>query len=174
MRGGYDIICADPPWKFASNSDAKPGRNARRHYDCMTAEQLAALPVADWAAKNSLLFLWVTVPWLEKAMDIARGWEFRYVSHGVWDKGAISTGYWFRNQHEPVLLYRRGRFPWPGTAPFPTSIITAPRREHSRKPDELQDRIDAVWPDASKLELFGRRERPGWTAWGNDVGRFSA
>lgn len=168
----YDIIVSDPPWKFASNSAAKPGRNAMRHYDCMPDAEIAALPVAEWAAPNALLFMWTTAPMLARSMPILSAWGFKYVSSLIWDKGRIGTGFWVRNRHEIVLMGKRGKFPCPRSAPFADSIIASPRREHSRKPDELQDRIDAVWPAQTKLELFARQSRLGWDAWGNQTTKF--
>lgn len=168
-QGPWDIIVADPPWLLMSNSDSRPGRNARRHYPCMRDGEIAALPVPDVAARDALLFLWVTAPMLERAMQIPPQWGFRYATHLIWTKDKRGTGHWARNRHEPVLIYRRGAFPCPSPAPFTDSVFFARRRQHSRKPDRLQDRIDEVWPDARKLEMFARRTRPGWTCWGNEA-----
>ena len=168
-----DILVIDPPWKFASNSESKPGRNAMRHYPCMTDDQIKALPIADLMSPNALLFVWVTVPMLERAMDVARAWKAgRYVSNLTWQKSRIGNGFWIRNRHEHVLLYRRGKFPCPSPAPFGDSVIVSPTREHSRKPDELQARIDEVWPDAVKLEMFARQEWPDWYSWGNQRDKY--
>lgn len=172
MGSPYDIVLADPPWRFASNSAAKPGRNAMRHYPCMSVPEIAALPVADWIARDALLFLWVTVPFLDHGLDVMRAWGFRYVSQLVWVKHKAGTGFWVRNRHEPVLIGRRGRFPCTRPAPFADSVIEAPAREHSRKPEALQDAIEAAWPDSARLEMFARRKRAGWAAWGNQVGKF--
>jgi len=168
------IIVADPPWRFASNSAAKPGRNARKHYSCMTDAEIAALPVRDLADKSSLLFMWTTAPMLARSMPIIDAWGFKYVSSIVWVKSRIATGYWVRNRHEIVLVAKRGAFPCPRPAPFPDSVINAPQQEHSRKPEALQDRIDAIWPDHHKLEMFARRTRPGWQVWGNETAKFAA
>jgi N6-adenosine-specific RNA methylase IME4 len=169
--GPFDIIVMDPPWHFASNSAAKPGRNARRHYPTMRDDELRALGVADLAARTCLLFMWCTAPMLRRAIDIPESWGFRYLTERVWIKQRLATGYWVRGRHEPCLLYKRGRFPCPRPAPF-VSLIEGAQREHSRKPEVLQDEIDRLWPEARKLEMFARRARPGWTAWGNDTGKF--
>lgn len=174
MTGPFDIIVADPPWKFSSNSKAKPGRNAMRHYDCMTDAEIKNLPVADWAAPNCLLFMWVTAPMLRRAIEIPESWGFRYVSEMMWAKERIGTGFWVRNRHEPILIYKRGKFPCPKPAPFPDSIISGQQREHSRKPDRLQEEIDRIWPNACKLEMFARQERAGWHAFGNQTDKFGA
>ena len=172
VPNGWDVIIADPPWRFASNSADKPGRNARRHYDCMTVEQIAQMPVREIAAPSALLLLWVTVPFEHRASEVIEAWGFKPKSRLVWVKQRIATGYWARNQHEPCIIATRGRFPCPRPALFPTSIIQGAQREHSRKPEWVHDQIDARLPDASKLELFARRPREGWTVWGNQVGRF--
>ena len=167
----FDVIVADPPWRFASNSAAKPDRNPRRHYPTMSVEEIAALPVQEVAAQSALLLLWVTGPLREATMSVPRAWGFRYESELVWDKGRIGTGYWTRGQHETLLICTRGRFPCPRPL-FPSSILRAPRREHSRKPDEVQERLDELYGDLARLELFARRERPGWTAWGDQTTLF--
>jgi N6-adenosine-specific RNA methylase IME4 len=166
------IIVIDPPWRFASNSAAKPGRNAMRHYPCMTDAEIAALPVGEWAAKDALLFMWTTSPMLARSIGIPTAWGFRYVSQLVWVKSRIGTGFWARNRHELVLIYKRGKFACPRPAPFPDSVISEPQRQHSRKPEALQDRIDAAWPDLPKIEVFARQSRPGWVAWGNETQKF--
>lgn len=170
---GHQIIVADPPWKFSSNSEKKPGRNAMRHYPCMTDAEIAALPVAEWADSAAMLFMWTTAPMLARSLPILDAWGFRYVSQLIWDKGRIGTGFWVRNRHEIVLVAKRGKFPCPRPAPFPDSVIVAPAREHSRKPEALQDRIDEVWPDHRRLEMFARGQRPGWDVFGNETDKFT-
>lgn len=171
---GYQIIVADPPWRFSSNSERKPGRNAMRHYPCMRDDEIAALPVPDWSARDAMLFMWTTAPMLARSMPILGAWGFKYVSQLVWVKDRIGTGFWARNRHEIVLIGKRGKFSCPRPAPFADSVIIGQQREHSRKPDALQDQIDLAWPDARRLEMFARRQRAGWDAWGNDTERFSA
>lgn len=170
--GPFDVIYADPPWRFASNSDAKPGRNARRHYSCMSLDEICEMPIKQIAARDTLLLMWVTVPFAHLADQVIRSWGFRTKSQLVWVKQRIATGYWARNQHEPCIIATRGRFPCPSPALFPTSIIPGIQREHSRKPDWVQDTVDARLPDARKLELFARRPRKGWIVWGNDTEKF--
>lgn len=187
----FDIIVMDPPWKFSSNSKTNPGRNAMRHYDCMTDAEIAKLPVPLWAKRDSLLFMWTTVPMLRRSILIPEAWGFKYVSGLDWPKNRIGTGFWVRNRHEHCLIYKRGTgAPRPvklnpdGTpkldqrgrpirvAPFHDSIIAGDQREHSRKPDSLQDRIDEVWASERKLEVFARQRRLGWSAWGNQIDKF--
>jgi N6-adenosine-specific RNA methylase IME4 len=171
--GPWDVIVADPPWRFASNSDARPGRNARRHYPTMTTDEIAAMPVAGLASPRALLLLWATSPMLPQALEVMAAWRFRYVSQVVWVKHRIGTGYWVRNRHELLLIGRRPGTPCPRPL-FTDSVYVAPTREHSRKPDGLFPLIDAAMPaDFRRIELFARVERPGWTAWGNDTDHFA-
>lgn len=170
--GPYDLVLADPAWKFSSNSAANPGRNPQRHYACIATADILALPVRAIAARDSLLFLWVTSPFLKIGLDVVEAWGFKYVSSLCWPKQRIGTGYWVRGKHEMVLIGKRGKFPAPKPAMFPTSLIPGTQREHSRKPDWLQDVIDEKLPDARKLELFARQQRPGWKSWGNETEKF--
>lgn len=172
--GPFDVILADPPWRFASNSAANPGRNVSRHYPTMTVEEICALPVASIAAPSALLLLWITVPLAHRAEEVVRAWGFRTKSQLVWVKDRIGTGYWARNQHEPLIVATRGRFPCPKPALFPSSVIPGVRREHSRKPEWPQEQIDRRLPDTRRLELFARRPREGWTVWGNETTKFDA
>ena len=171
-RALYDIVLADAPHKFSSNSQGKPGRNAMRHYACMTDAEIADIPVKEWVKPDALLLYWTTAPMLERSLPQLGAWGFRYVSQLVWVKERIGTGFWVRNRHEIVLIGKRGKFPCPRPAPFPDSVITGQQRQHSRKPDRLHEMIDAAWPDLRKLELFSREDRPGWDAWGNETGKF--
>ena len=171
--GGFDLILADPPWHFASNSAARPGRNARRHYPTMTVQQIAALPVAEIAAKPALLLMWITAPFLYHGTQVLDAWGFRYVSHAIWVKDRIGTGYWARNRHELLIIAKRGAFPCPKPALFPDSVIEGQQREHSRKPDAVHAIIDARLGHLRRLEMFARQPRPGWTVWGNETGKFT-
>jgi N6-adenosine-specific RNA methylase IME4 len=169
----HQIVLADPPWRFASNSDAKPGKNARGHYPCMRLEDIAAIDVKSMASRDALLFMWVTVPFARLAFDVMDAWGFTYKSQVVWIKDRIATGYWARNRHEMVYIGRRGKFPCPRPAMFPDSVMQGQQRQHSRKPDALHDAIDAAFPNASKIEMFARERRHGWSAWGNEVDKFA-
>lgn len=172
LKGPYSVVLADPPWAFSGNSIVNPGRNVRRHYPTLPIEALEQLPVQEIVASDALLYMWVTAPMAELAFRVVRAWGFKYKTQLVWQKDRISTGYWVRGRHEPVYLCTRGSFRCPPKAPHPDSIIEAPRREHSRKPELLVDQIDKAFPGHRKVELFARRRRDGWDSWGNDVDKF--
>jgi N6-adenosine-specific RNA methylase IME4 len=169
--GPFSVILADPPWRFASNSKAKPGRNAMRHYPTMPTAEICALPVP--AAKDAVLLLWATSPMLTQALEVMVAWGFRYKSQAVWVKSRIATGYWARNRHELLLIGTRGLIPCPKPTLFPDSVIEAPTREHSRKPDIVRERIEAAFPMHRKLEMFARSQREGWAAFGNEINKFN-
>lgn len=168
------IIFADPAWRFASNSAAKPGRNAMRHYKTMTDAEICAMPVKEWSEKDAMLFMWTTAPMMARSMPVLGAWGFKYISQVIWEKSRISTGYWARNRHEILIIAKRGKFPCPKPTLFPDSVFKHPTREHSRKPEYFQDRIDEVWPDHTKLELNARRPREGWMIWGDETDKFEA
>jgi N6-adenosine-specific RNA methylase IME4 len=145
-------------------------RAASNHYAVMDLADICCLPVADYlAARDAALFMWTTAPFLQKAFDVLAAWGFKYSSNLVWAKDKCGTGYWCRNQHEHLLIGRRGKFRAPQPADRPSSIIQAPRREHSRKPDEIYSIIERAYPELPKIELFARHARPGWIAWGDEA-----
>jgi len=180
----YKVIYADPPWMFATYSAKGRGRCADVHYNVMGSEALAGLPVAEWADDNCILLMWATDPLLPQAFELIRAWGFTYKTVGFyWAKlnrsasGSAMTersfftglGYWTRANVEQCLLATRGK-PKRRGRDVPR-LVVAPRREHSRKPDEVYDRIERL-ADGPYLEMFARTRRPGWDSWGNQVGLF--
>ena len=164
----YPLILADPPWKFKVY-DAESGLDsaADAHYPTMETTDIAALEIP--AAQHCILFLWSTVPHLPEALQVMASWGFEYKSNFVWVKDRAGLGYRVRNQHEHLLIGIRGDIPTPLPAVTPSSVIQAPRREHSRKPDEAYELIERMYPELPKIELFARNSRPGWDAWGNQA-----
>jgi N6-adenosine-specific RNA methylase IME4 len=167
----YPVILADPLWKFEAY-DAESGmeRAAETHYPTLTIDEICALPVADLATPDAALFLWCTSPHLPDALRVVESWDFTYRTNAVWVKqGSPGLGYWVRNQHEILLIAARGNMRPPLESDRPPSVIHAPRREHSRKPDEAYEIIERMYPDLPKIELFARSRRPGWSCWGNEI-----
>jgi N6-adenosine-specific RNA methylase IME4 len=163
----FGVIYADPPYKFQFvESRFKAVEN---HYATMTFDMLAALPVSSLAADDSVLLLWAPAAILEQALQLVSRWGFTYRSCAVWVKDKIGMGYYFRNQHEHLLIAVKGNPPVPRPENRRSSVITAPRTEHSRKPDEVYELIERMYPNFSKIELFARQARKGWTAWGNQA-----
>jgi N6-adenosine-specific RNA methylase IME4 len=190
QAGHYRVIYADPPWRFATYSDKGKGRSAEAHYDCLSIDDIKTFPVAAWAAPDAALLLWATDPLLPRALEVIEAWGFTYKTVGLyWVKlnkaagarrssdGPLLTerdfftglGFWTRANPEPCLLATRGH-PKRSAGDVPKLLI-APRREHSRKPDEAYDRIERLLP-GPYLELFARRSRPGWDRFGDQEALF--
>lgn len=176
--GPFGTILADPPWSFRtwSGKTGTPHRTANDHYGTVGATDLSAIPVASVAAADAALFLWVVSSHVDQAFDLAKAWGFSFKTLGpVWQKTTnsgipkIGMGYWFRQQVEICLMFTRGKPQ--RLSKGVRQLIVAPRREHSRKPDEQYERIEAL-VGGPYLELFARSARPGWSAWGNEVGKF--
>lgn len=188
-RGKYRAIYADPPWHFqawASPPYGK-GRAAESKYDTMTEAELAAMPVADLAAEDCVLFMWACWPMIEQAFRTIAAWDFKFKTCGFcWVKADATQiqmfdeemtpdmllGYWTRSNSEVCLLATRGK-PKRRAADIRQAII-APRREHSRKPDGIHERIERLVA-GPYVELFARESsRPGWDFWGNQTDKFNA
>lgn len=182
----FRVISADPPWLFRSNSGGAPGRNARKHYDCMKPAEIAALPVGDLAQDDCALFMWITGPMLALGvhLPIMKAWGFEPSGMGfVWIKLnpnaaslfvlltdlAMGGGFTTRKNAEFCLIGRRGHSVRRSASVH--EVIIEPRREHSRKPEQFYDRVEK-YSAGPYLDMFSRQARPGWSAWGNEVGKF--
>jgi N6-adenosine-specific RNA methylase IME4 len=164
----WPILFADPPYRYEHPTFGS-SRDIEERYPAMTLEQICALPVSQIAMDNALLFLFVPPPILEQGLEIGRAWGFQYRTGLVWDKISVGMGNYVRQQHEHLLIFRRGDFPTPEPALRPASIFRVPRREHSRKPDEAYELIERMYPGLPRIELFARRARPTWDRWGNEA-----
>ena len=195
QAGQYRVIYADPPWRFATFSDKGKGRSPEAHYDCLSIDEIKAIPVRQWAADDAVLLLWGTDPLLPRALEVIEAWGFTYKTVGFywvklnrsaarrWSPDLIDghrplfterdfftgLGFWTRANPEPCLLATRGR-PRRRAGDVP-KLLLAPRREHSRKPEEAYGRIERLLP-GPYLELFARQSRPGWDSFGNQPGLF--
>src|SRR5438067_13193928 len=128
----------------------------------MTLDEIAALPVGDLLTENGFVWLWTTNAFLEEAKHIAaESWGLRYENMLTWGKDKPGTGQRLRGQTEHCLLYSRGNPLFIEGAH--STLLLAPGREHSRKPDAFYSLVDDTCP-GSKLELFARQRRPGWAA----------
>lgn len=188
VDGGFRVVLADPPWSFRSWSDKGKNRApdamvrqkglAERHYPTMELGSIKALPVADTAASDSALFLWSVDCMLPEALEVGKAWGFKFKTCAfTWAKQTrlgrrwhIGLGYWTRGNTEQCLLFTRGA-PKRRSASV-RQLIVSPRREHSRKPDEQYDRIEALLP-GPYLEMFARNTRQGWHSWWNQTNRFT-
>lgn len=163
----FGVILADPEWPFdVWSEETGQDRAAANHYPTSTMEVIKSRPVADIAADECVLGLWATVPKLPAALDVMRGWGFTYVSQIVWVKDRIGIGYWFRNNHEILLIGKKGAPPKPADGTQWRSAIEAPRAAHSEKPDFQYEFFETFFAGLPAIELNARRARKGWRAWG--------
>jgi N6-adenosine-specific RNA methylase IME4 len=165
----YPIIYADPPWRYENPPIGSQSRAIENHYPTMGLEEICALPVAALAFDDALLFLWATAPKLYECMKVIDAWGFDYRTCLVWDKEKIGMGYYARNQHELLLIAKRGDIPPPAEGSQHSSVYREARGEHSAKPVFYYEMIEAAYPQLPKIELFSRSPRFGWAAWGNQA-----
>lgn len=171
----YNIIYGDPPWSFRTYSDKGKQRSADMHYPTMSKKAIQDLPIKNLAAKDCVLLLWVTYPTLEEALELIKKWGFKYQTCGFsWikenkraDTDFMGMGYWTRSNNEICLLATRGK-PKRVSASV-RQVIRSKIREHSRKPDEIRQRIVDLLGDLPRIELFARQKHEGWDCWGNEV-----
>ena len=171
----YNIIYADPPWRFSVFSDKGNNRSPSKHYNVMRLTDILDLPVNNLADENCVLFLWATYPMLPEAIRTIKDWGFEYKTVGfTWvkknkkaDSWFWGMGYWTRANPEICLLATKGNPKRISKSVH--SVIDAKIMEHSKKPDEIRDRIIQLCGDLPKIELFARQRVEGWDCWGNEV-----
>ncbi len=174
----FGCIVADPPWPEYGGGKIK--RGADRHYRLMKVEEIASLPVRAVAAADSHLYLWTTNNYLERAFEVVRAWDFKYITTITWRKlGRQGLGQYFRGTTEHVLFCRRGCPPYrtredgkraQGLTDFEDGAYFDEERPgvHSRKPTKIHEWAEMISP-GPRLELFARTGRPGWEAWGDEA-----
>lgn len=182
--GSYRVIYADPPWSFATYSAKGKGRSPEAHYRCMDFAEIKRIPVADWAAEDCILLLWVTDPLLPRGLELLDAWGFTYKTVGFYwaklnrraDRSAIDErsfftglGFWTRANVEQCLLATRGKPK--RLAKDVRRLVVSPRREHSRKPDEIRSMIERL-AAGPYLEMFARSRCLGWDVWGGEPDKF--
>lgn len=163
----YPVIYADPPWRYENPPIGASNRSIENHYPTMTLDEICAMPVAEMAAPDAMLYLWATAPKLEECFAVIKAWGFEYRTHMVWDKEKIGMGYHARNQHELLLICKRGQIPPPAPGTQPSSVYREAREAHSAKPAFFYEMIEGAYPNLPKIELFCRSPREGWAVWGN-------
>jgi N6-adenosine-specific RNA methylase IME4 len=176
----FGTILADPPWQFMNRTGKMAPEHKRlARYSTMTTDEIAALPIGDHAAETSHLYLWVPNALLPEGLRVMQAWGFAYKSNIVWYKtrkdggpDGRGVGFYFRNVTELLLFGVKGKNARTREAGRrQVNIIPSRKREHSRKPDEAYDLIEAC-SAGPYLELFARGTRPGWTAWGNQADEY--
>ena len=172
----YDVIYADPPWKFLTYSEKGKGRSAERYYPTMAKEDIQNLPVKRISAKDSVLFLWVTAPCLIEGLELIKAWGFTYktvaftwVKHNKRnDKPFMGLGYYTRANAEYCLIATKGKVVKRQSRSV-SSVIISHIERHSKKPDEVRKRIVELYGDRPRIELFARDIEDGWDCFGNEV-----
>ena len=164
--GEFDLIYADPPWQYDFSETVE--REIENQYPTMTVDEICGLEVPS--ADKAVLFLWATAPKLLEALSVMKAWGFVYKTHAIWDKQIIGMGYWFRGQHELLLVGTKGGFSPPLPAFRHSSVFSVRRGEHSAKPEEVAVCLEGMFPGARRLEMFARVDRVGWVTWGDHTG----
>ena len=165
-EGTFEIIYCDPPWKH--NIEESASRRIDNHYPVMELQDICNMKLPT-VADNALLLMWSTAPHLPEALKVIEKWGFEYKTNAVWDKEKIGMGYWFRGQHELLLLATKGVFNTPLPANRTSSVYREKRGQHSKKPNYYYQWIEKCFSDRTKVELFARQKYDdSWEVWGNE------
>jgi len=176
LRGTFGTLYCDPPWRFQNRTGKMAPEHRRLHrYRTLTLGEIAALPVAKHARNPSHLYLWVPNALLEEGLQVMRAWGFTYKTNIVWFKirkdggpDGRGVGFYFRNVTELLLFGVKGTMRTLKPGRTQVNLLAARKREHSRKPAQMYDIIQACSP-GPYLELFAREPIEGWTTWGDEL-----
>ncbi|BAY20100.1 adenine-specific DNA methyltransferase DmnA (plasmid) [Anabaenopsis circularis NIES-21] len=181
LQGQYQCIVIDPPWFYRLRNQDKTHRN-RIPYQPMRIEEILALPIGELCDRSGcVLFLWFTNNHMIEASQCLQTWGFDLKTILTWEKVTkdgtkthLGTGHWLRNCTEHCALAVRGNVKaFAGrTLTNESTIIHAPRREHSRKPEPFFELVEKLCPELTKLEMFARSSRDGWDCWGDQADKF--
>jgi N6-adenosine-specific RNA methylase IME4 len=174
----FGVIVADPPWKFNDKLkyDGKVIRGVDQMYPTLDISQIKKLPLGAVADDNCIMALWVPSAFLEAGLEVMNCWGFDYRQLWIWGKTskndptklAFGMGRLGRNCHEPCLIGVKGKYTKFLENHSQRNLLMHPPLKHSQKPEALQDSLELMFPQWNKLELFARRDRPGWTCVGNE------
>jgi N6-adenosine-specific RNA methylase IME4 len=167
--GKYRVIYADPPWQY-SNSMPSYVTTPANYYPLMSIDELCAMPVKELAEDNAVLFLWVTVPMMQEALEVIEAWGFEYKTNIIWDKIKHNMGHYFSVRHELLYICTRGSC-LPDTPKLYDSVQTIERTEHSAKPELFREIIDTIYPYGKRIELFARQQIKNWETYGNQLSK---
>lgn len=162
--GTFSVVYADPPWDYMGELAVG--------YPCMSVREICEMPVPDICTDDAVLFMWCSSSLLPDALEVVKAWGFTFKTSAVWDKQVAGQGAYFRQAHEVLMIGIKGNVPEVPFSARPASVLKYPRMEHSRKPTELYQIIDDMYPELRKVELFCRGEpkkaQGDWTGWGNE------
>jgi N6-adenosine-specific RNA methylase IME4 len=177
----YNIIYADPPWHYGSksainNSSGKTIKPLNAHYNTMTLNQLKELPIKKITKEDTACFMWVTDSHIDEALEILKSWGFKYKTIAFnWVKTTSKGNYcknvapWTMKSSEICLLGIKGKMTKYKQVNNIESLVIAERTKHSRKPKEIRNRIELLFGNLPRIELFAREKTEGWDVWGNEV-----
>src|ERR1700680_2833904 len=176
----YSTILADPPWQFQNRTGkVAPEHKRLRRYRTMSFDEIRAMPIAAHAADKSHLYLWCPNALLEEGLSVVKSWGFKYKTNIVWYKirkdggpDGRGVGFYFRNVTELLLFGIRGKMRTLKPGRTRVNLLSTRKQEHSRKPEEAYDIIEACSPGPF-LELFARERRKGWVQWGDQVDSYA-
>ncbi len=187
--GRYRAAIVDPPWRWRPWSHRGDGKSASKYYRTAPLEEICALPIGELMAADAVLFLWVVQSMLPEGLRVLEAWGFGFKTVGFiwikmrrsWDPPQLSfaqcferrlgLGYHTRSGAEQCWIATRGKG-YRRLAKDVPQVLHAPIRAHSQKPDEIVMRIERLIGDLPRIELFARTKRPGWDAWGDELGKF--
>lgn len=174
----YQIIYADPPWKYYKITKEHPMKynySADKHYPTMPVSEICNLPIRELSDKNCILFMWATFPNLKESLDVIKAWGFKYKTLGFcWIKTGRDylprrdgMGYYTKSNAEICLIGTKGKINILSHS-IPSTIMF-PRTKHSVKPEIVRDKIIQLVGDLPRIELFARQKTEGWDCLGNEI-----
>ena len=171
----HSVVLADPPWDYGMPNERSASRVIpHAQYPTMSIEAICAMDVESIAADDSVLFLWCPASLLPDGLKVMAAWGFDYLTNWIWHKngGKLNCGGGTATVHHELLLVgKRGTgLTIAGKKARESSVFSAPVAAHSAKPAVVHERLEALYPEVSRIELFSRAQRKGWTMFGNQAG----
>ena len=168
IKKKYQIIYADPPWQYRNKKTGNSMKSgSASKYPTLSLEEICALNVRELAHKDSVLFLWITVPLLPDGLKVMDSWGFKYKTALFWRKiMSLGMGFWFRGQVEILLMGVRGKVK--AFRIQKANILQLKVGKHSQKPVEFRELIESIGL-SPRIELFARQKIEGWDIWGNEI-----
>lgn len=180
MTKKYNIIYADPPWQFGSKKYQDNNRDFDRlesnHYNTMTIEQMKKLLIKNITYQDAICFMWVVDSHLKEGIEVLESWGFTYKTIGFnWIKktskgnNCVNFAPWTLKSWEICLIGIRGAMGKYKKVNNILGLVEEERMYHSKKPDEVRRRIEQLFGDLPRIELFARQKTDGWDSWGNEI-----
>ncbi len=171
LEGVFQVVYADPPWRYDEDISNVPPWGVELQYPTMHLDDICSMADRGLvpADDDAILFMWGTSTKLPEAFRVIDAWGFTYKQSMIWDKMVPGMGSWVLVEHELLFIATKGHIATPPPTARPRSVVHSQRSGHSVKPDVFYDIIENMYPDARKVELFARRARNGWAAWGAEA-----